>query len=175
MLRTANRISCLKLSSSYDGFALYPQWFIVNITSHIEWYTRRGVEITVVLSTRDRSISTKHKTLNENHCKSDASIRKEEEDIALQLMMETLERYGKRESSSNNSRERALVASYEGFMRIGKSYLFDLYKNLGINSTYVPNFIDENTKYSKKMQRELPRVLPLKAPLPSLMCTSVLL
>lgn len=128
-------------SGAYDGFALYPKRFSVNITSHIEWYLSRGVEVTAILSARDRTISTKSKL--QDHCKLEIGV--EEDEVALDLMTEALERYGKR--GSNGERERALVVSYEGLMGVGKSHLFDLYRKLGINSTYVPVFADGNNKY----------------------------
>ena len=37
-----------------EGYALYPRRFFVNITSHIEWYFQRGVDVTAVLSVRDK-------------------------------------------------------------------------------------------------------------------------
>jgi hypothetical protein len=109
----------------YNGFALYPKRFFVNITSHIEWYLRRGVDITVVLSVRDRTMSAESK-LN-NHCSLDMGAK--EDEVALELMSEALERFGKR--GSDEDKARVVVASYEGLMRFGKEYLFDLYEELG--------------------------------------------
>ncbi|KAL3783237.1 hypothetical protein HJC23_001144 [Cyclotella cryptica] len=128
-------------AGAYDGFALYPKRFSVNISSHIEWYLKRGVDVTAILSVRDRTISTKGKF--QDHCK--LSVGQEEDDVALQLMTEALEMYGKR--GSNGAKERVLVVSYEGLMGIKQAHLFDLYHRLGINSTYVPEFKDGNAKY----------------------------
>ena len=135
----------------YDGFALYPKRFSVNITSHIEWYLSRGIEVTAILSARDRTISTKSKL--QDHCKLNIGV--EEDNVALGLMTEALERYGK--SASDGDRERALVVSYEGLMGMGKSHLFDLYKKLGINSTYVPVFADGNNKYVVPYTKKKPK------------------
>lgn len=141
-------------TGAFDGFALYPKRFSVNITSHIEWYLSRGVEVTAILSARDRSISTKSKL--QDHCKLDIGV--EEDKVALDLMTDALERYGKR--GSDGDRERALVVSYEGLMGVGKAHLFDLYRKLGINSTYVPTFKDGNSKYvapiKKKPEQQTP-------------------
>jgi hypothetical protein len=111
----------------YNGFALYPKRFSVNITSHIEWYLRRGVNITVVLSVRDHTMSAKSK-LND-HCRL-FSVCVKEDEVAVQLMSEAIERYGKR-GGSEGDKARVVVASYEGLMRFGKDYLFDLYKEIG--------------------------------------------
>ena len=139
-------------TDAYDGFALYPKRFSVNITSHIEWYLSRGVEITAILSARDRTISTKSKL--QDHCKLNIGV--EEDNVALELMTEAIERYGKR--ASDGDRERALVVSYEGLMGIGRSHLFDLYEKLGINSTYVPVFADGNNKYVVPYKKKPERV-----------------
>jgi hypothetical protein len=40
-----------------------------------------------------------------------------------------------------------VLVSYEGIMSLGESYLFDIYRQLGINSTYTPSFKDGNAKY----------------------------
>ncbi|KAL7522582.1 hypothetical protein ACHAWX_007288 [Stephanocyclus meneghinianus] len=125
----------------YDGFALYPKRFSVNISSHIEWYLSRGVDVTAILSVRDRTISTKGKY--QDHCK--LSVGQIEDNVALQLMTEALETYGKR--GSNGAKERVLVVSYEGLMGFKQAHLFDLYHRLGINSTYIPEFKDGNAKY----------------------------
>jgi hypothetical protein len=53
-----------------------------------------------------------------------------EDEVAVQLMSEAIERYGKR-GGSEGDKARVVVASYEGLMRFGKDYLFDLYKEIG--------------------------------------------
>ncbi|KAL3804712.1 hypothetical protein HJC23_008527 [Cyclotella cryptica] len=133
-------------SGAYDGFALYPKRFSVNISSHIDWYVSRGVDITAILSVRDRNIHMKGKMA---HCRNEA-LREKEEDLALQLMDEALDRYGKRRS--NGDKERAIVVSYEGLMGMKEAYLFELYHQLGINSRYAPEFKDGNAKYVTKQK-----------------------
>ena len=129
-----------------QGFALYPKRFSLNITSHIEWYISRGVDITVVLSLRDRSISKKSKLAG--HCNKPGTVQVEE-DMASKLMIEAFEKYGKNRSkdSTGNINGRIIAVSYEGLMEMKEAYLFDVYYQLGINSTYVPSFLDGNQKY----------------------------
>ena len=67
----------------YNGYALYPQRFFVNITSHIEWYLSRGVDIKVVLSMRDRSVSSRGKL--KGHCLLADVARREDEVESLDL------------------------------------------------------------------------------------------
>ncbi|KAL7551541.1 hypothetical protein ACHAWF_014722 [Thalassiosira exigua] len=134
----------------YDGYALYPERFSVNISSHIEWYLSRGVDIKVVLSIRDRNIEGKAK-FNE-HCHME-EVGKMENEVALGLMTEAIEKYGKRGSRRGSlpgdvtGEERVFVVSYEGLMDVQESYLRGLYQDLGINSTHTPSFQDGNKKY----------------------------
>ena len=133
----------------YDGYATYPKRFSVNITSHIDWYLSRGVDITVLISTRDRSISATSKL--SQHCHIDQAA-KDEDEMALEFMKEALEKYGRR--GSNGGKPRVLPVSYEGMMGMKESYLRDLYEQLGINSTYMPEFKDGNSKYVRAPEIE---------------------
>ncbi len=125
----------------FNGYALYPKRFSVNITSHIEWYVQRGVDVTVILSTRDRSISVRGK--EKNHCHIE-KLRRREDKVAIELMNEALEKYG---AFGSIRRGLVIVSSYEALMSMKDEYLFGLYKQLGINSTFVPSFSDGNEKY----------------------------
>ena len=89
----------------YDGFALYPQRFSVNITSHIEWWLARGVDIKVIISLRDRHISSKGKL--KTHCHLVDAGRKEDE-VALSQLSEAIEKY--------RGTGRVITVSYEGLM-----------------------------------------------------------
>ena len=121
----------------YNGYALYPLRFFVNITSHIEWYLSRGVDIKVVLSMRDRSISSRGKL--KGHCHL-ADVARREDEVALDLMAEAIQKYG-------SSKDRVNTVSYEGLMGMQQSYLFEVYAQLGIQSTHIPSFYDGNEKY----------------------------
>eukprot|EP00581_Thalassiosira_minuscula_P028166 CAMPEP_0183757886 /NCGR_PEP_ID=MMETSP0739-20130205/6039_1 /TAXON_ID=385413 /ORGANISM="Thalassiosira miniscula, Strain CCMP1093" /LENGTH=410 /DNA_ID=CAMNT_0025995395 /DNA_START=101 /DNA_END=1333 /DNA_ORIENTATION=+ len=140
-----------------DGYAIYPRRFYVNISSHLEWYLARGVDVTAVLSVRDRSTSRAGKM--RAHCK-DESISVKEEERARAILSESLRRYGRLgrwgesgamipHNKKNVKEDRVVVVSYEALMALQESYLFDIYKMLGINSTYVPEFKDGNEKYFK--------------------------
>ena len=139
-----------------DGYALYPRRFFINITSHIEWYLSRGVDITAIVSVRDQSIS--HAGKMRVHCK-DERIALAEEARARSIMGEALTRYGRkvrlkkhRFLEADLDKERTLAVSYEALMALREAYLFNIYRTLGINSTYIPDFKDGNIKYvdSKK-------------------------
>jgi hypothetical protein len=108
--------------------------------SHIEWYLSRGVDISVVISMRDRSISTASK--HREHCRFQKAADQEDE-MALSLIQSAIDKYGVR----GGDKERVITVSYEALMEFREPYLFDLYYQLGINSTYVPEFKDGNVKY----------------------------
>jgi len=137
----------------YDGYALYPKRFSVNITSHIEWYLSRGVDIKVLIAMRDRTISIKSK-LNQ-HCR-DPTVAQREDELALKLMKEAMEKYSmhgtKRGTIASDDiwEERVIGVSYEGLMGMREDYLHALYHRLGIDSTYQPEFHDGNKKYVTK-------------------------
>lgn len=77
----------------------------------------------------------------------------EENKVALELMTEALEKYGRHGSrlglhpSDKSGKVRVIPVSYEVLMGMKESYLFGLYSYLGINSTHVPKFADGNIKY----------------------------
>lgn len=127
-----------------EGYTLYPKRFFVNISSHLDWYLQRDVDVTAVLSLRDLTIS--HGGKLKTHCKND-TISLQEEEKARSIMDESLRKYGSRRMQDNSNEERVMTVSYEALMSLRESYLFDIYKRLGINSTFIPEFIDGNRKY----------------------------
>jgi len=136
--------TCVCGRGQYDGYAIYPKRFSVNITSHIEFYLARGVDVVVLLSTRDRTIS--HNSKFSSHCKIEEVV-KDEDEMALALMKQALEKYGRGGSKVKDGKPRAIAVSYEAMIGLKQAYLNNLYVNLGINSTYAPKFEDGNEKY----------------------------
>lgn len=138
----------------YDGYALYPRRFVLNITSHIEYYLERGVDVRVVLSVRDGTISRQSKLAG--HCHFPDMARRED-DAAVAVMGEAMEKYGRNGSRrgalvhDDVTKDRVVVASYEGLMSMQDAYLYELYRDLGIASSYVPKFEDGNRKYLKEL------------------------
>ena len=157
-------------SGQYDGFALYPQRFSVNITSHIEWYLSRGIDIKVIISLRDRHISSKGKM--KSHCHL-ADVGRKEDEVALHLMSEAIQKFG---AGGTIEKNRVITMSYEAMMQLQGSYLFGLYKELEINSTFHPPFKDGNKKYvtaanvanldKKEFEQQLQKSKPKQPPPP---------
>lgn len=90
---------------------------------------------------RDRSISIAAK--HREHCRSQ-NFAEQEDEMALSLIKTAIGRFGVR---GNGDKERVITVSYEAMMEFKETYLFDLYHQLGIDSTYVPDFNDGNAKY----------------------------
>lgn len=90
------------------------------IFSHIDWYLSRGVDITVVISMRDRSISRAAK--HREHCRF-PNVAAEEDETAMSLINDAINKYGTR----GDGTERVITVSYEAMMEFGEPYLFDLY------------------------------------------------
>lgn len=95
--------------------------FLCFYSSHIEWYLSRDVDITVVISMRDRSISRAAK--HREHCRF-VKVASREDDVALSLIRSAIEKYGIRGSGDE---ERVVTVSYEAMMEFQETYLFDLY------------------------------------------------
>ena len=93
----------------------------LDISSHIDWYLSRGVDITVVISSRDRSISKSAK--HREHCRY-ADVAEKENEMALKLINEAINKYGTR---GDGGSERVITVSYEAMMEFQETYLFDLY------------------------------------------------
>jgi len=120
-----------------DGYALYPIRFFTNISGHIEWHLARSVDVTVVLSIRDQSISLEGK--KNAHCKQH-QIARAEQIRASVIMQQAIRKYG--------PSGRVVVVSYESLMMLKESYLYRIYETLGIDSKYSPDLTkDGNAKY----------------------------
>lgn len=110
---------------------------------------------------RDRTISTAAKA---KYCSLDENTAKED-DFALTLIKDAIKHYGIQSASKNRDRARVIPVSYEAMMELKDTYLFDLYHQLGINSTYAPAFNDANAKYVTDSKKEdLKKVAARKRP-----------
>jgi hypothetical protein len=127
--------ACRK-EAGLDDFVVYPRRYFVNVTSHIQWYRERGVEATAVLMMRDPSISTLSKI--KSHCPQE-KVAEEQNEHARLLMREAIDKL--------DPFSEVVLVSYEGMVSLQESYLFGIYRQLGINSTYTPSFKDGNAKY----------------------------
>ena len=120
---------------------LMPQRFMVNITSHVKWYRDRGVNATAVILVRD-DYTHFHGKLRYKRNQQSAAY---EDFHAKEFIADAMRQL--------NSIELVMV-SYEMLMSLQTPYLQDLYKRLGMRSSYVPVFQNGNKKY----------IVPPKAP-----------
>ena len=120
-----------------------PQRFQVNITSHIRWHRSFGIEATAVVVVRDDHMHMPGKIKHSGPQKAP-----EEDRIGKRLIANAMEEL---ESPSE-----IVLVSYESMMSLRAPYLFNLYRKLGLESTYVPEFKDGNVKYVDPKYLHLP-------------------
>lgn len=113
----------------------YPDRFFVNITSHLEWYRQRGMDVTAVLMIRDRSMH--FQGVYKQHCPN-ATAAQEQFLLGRQLLQEAV------------GHPNTIVVSYESLMLLQDAYVKHLYQTLHIDSTYIPSFADGNAKYVQR-------------------------
>ena len=105
------------------------------------------------MSIRDSTIT--HIGKQSSHCKSNRTADMEN-DVALSLMQEALEKYGRHGSMLEpGEKERVISMSYETLMNLQEPYLLNLYSRLGIDSAYVPEFKNGNFKYVTDLSNRL--------------------
>ena len=118
-----------------------PQRFNVNITSHVRWYQKHGSQVTAVIMVRG-DYTHVHGKLNHNDNLNQAW----KEDLhGKRLIVDAIQQLSS--LPKNGNPPELIIASYETLMSLQKPYLFDLYKQLGIQSTYAPGLKDGNKKY----------------------------
>jgi hypothetical protein len=126
----------------------YPRRFFVDIKSNAQWYQDRGVpSVTIVVVVRDTSMH--FQGIWKQHCPNATAARLQYEHGAF-LLQEAMTLLPPLQSSSNPQQQsvaKIMVVSYETLMFLRETYLMDIYRQLGIGSTYVPRFVDGNAKY----------------------------
>ena len=135
----------------FDYLPLYPRRYFVNITSHVQFYQERGVDVSVVIVVRDKSLH--FRGIYDAHCLN-RTAAEEQFQLGRTLILEAL----------NNPKIRPYIklVSYETLMMLQRTYLLQLYQELGINSTYVPKFKDGNAKYIQTKISKNNETAPLK-------------
>lgn len=130
----------------------YPTRYSLNLNSHLEWYLKKGIDARAIIIMRDATISRKSR---QQHCRN-STIMAMEEELGREILQTTIRKYivstpntgGRRRrlvhSSSNG---RVVVVSYELMNQLKGDYMKVLYHDLGINSTYEPNWEDGNVKH----------------------------
>lgn len=123
----------------------YPLRFFVNITSHVEWYRKRGVDCTAIIMTRDYSTHLDGKKKHILWPFFWNRVAAAEDRYGKQLMVEAMNVLDG--SLTAGGLAELLMVSYETLMFLQKDYLFKVYQQLGIESGYIPAFRDGNAKY----------------------------
>lgn len=129
------------LEAGLTDFVELPPRFFVNITSHVQYYQELlGVPTSVVIVVRDKDIHFYGKL---KHARHNVTAAITEDEVGNQLVQQALVQIPS-----------LILVSYESLMSLQDSYLFHLYKQLHIQSEYIPEFHNGNAKYIIK--KELP-------------------
>jgi hypothetical protein len=147
----------------------YPPRYNLDIISHKEWYDSHGVEQFIIIVIRDEDISA---SARRKHCPN-PELLKQEEEVGTDIIVDAINAYilkeGERkvtretykfwhaDSFQNNHHGRKLSAlpfgnnvvlvSYESLVKLEGTYIKMLYNVLGIESDYVPDIKNGNSKY----------------------------
>jgi hypothetical protein len=123
----------------------YPRRFFVDIKSNAQWYQDRGVpSVTIVVVVRDTSMH--FQGIWKQHCPNATAARLQFEHGTF-LLHEAMKLLQLQSSNPQQSVVKIMLVSYETLMFLQETYLMDIYRQLGIESTYVPRFVDGNAKY----------------------------
>jgi hypothetical protein len=116
-----------------------PRYF-VNITSHLQWYQRRGVQVQAVVVVRDPTLhfqSISQKCENET-----AAYAQYEQGVAL--MQHAMQHVNP-----------ITVVSYETLTTLRGQYMNEIYESLGIQSDYMPPIRNGNAKYVQSIPQSV--------------------
>ena len=114
--------------------------YFVNITSHIQFYQKRGVQATAVLVVRDPAMH--FKGITRTHCNGNQTAAYEQYQTGRALLQEAMERIDDPQS--------LVIVSYETLLTLKQVYVKQLYQALGIDSNYSPSMTNGNLAYVPK-------------------------
>jgi len=129
--------------------------YFVNITNHIRWYQNRGVTVKPIVVVRDQLFQ--YQGALQKHCQYVEACN-EQFEMGHTIIKEAIRNNnynnngGGVQATTLSSSSPILIVSYETLMNLQETYLIEyVYRNLHINSTYVPKFIDGNTEHAHSM------------------------
>mmetsp|Transcript_14919 Transcript_14919/g.30042 ORF Transcript_14919/g.30042 Transcript_14919/m.30042 type:complete len:349 (+) Transcript_14919:2189-3235(+) len=134
-----------KEETGLDPGREYPLRFFVNITSHVEWYRTMGVDCTAIIMTRDYSAHLEGKRKHIIRPFLWKRVATAEDKYGTELLVEAMNALDG--SVSPGGLKQLVMVSYETLMFLKADYLRNIYRQLGIDSTYIPTFHDGNAKH----------------------------
>jgi hypothetical protein len=117
-----------------------PPRYFVNITSHIQYYRSLGVDARAVLVIRDPFL----------HFKGVLKLHNKNETAALEQYA-----VGKRIMEEALVTVDPVVVSYETLMTLRGPYWKEIYRELDIDSSHMPKFVNGNLKYERNISLPL--------------------
>jgi len=144
----------------------YPSRYILNIVSNKEWYDSRGVEQFFIIVVRDEGASYKSRI---KHCHN-TTAKQREEKISMDIIVDAINTYILEDEEKNVTRDsynywhaeslgngrqlsalpfrnNVVVVSYESLVMLKETYIKMLYNVLNINSDFMPDIKNGNSKY----------------------------
>jgi Sulfotransferase family len=114
--------------------------YFVNITSHMQFYQKRGIHATAVVVVRDPAMH--FKGITKTHSRGNQTAAYEQYQTGRALIQEAMERLVDPDS--------LVIVSYETLMTLRQVYVKQLYSALGIDSNYAPSIQNGNLAYVPK-------------------------
>lgn len=112
--------------------------YFINVTSHVNFYRKRGVDVKTVIVVRDPALH--FRGIHKSHCGNETAAYEQYKTgrAILEYAMDHL---------VPNS---FMIFSYETLMTLRGTYMKELYKFLNIKSSYSPNIKNGNIPYIPK-------------------------
>jgi hypothetical protein len=121
-----------------------PPRFFVNVTSHITWHRERNVDARAVVVVRDPYLH--FRGIVKVHCPNETAAYQQYKQ-GVEILQHATQQI------------QPVTVSYETLMTLKGGYLKEIYKQLDIESQYIPAFDNGNVKYvastPKVMQQQL--------------------
>jgi hypothetical protein len=121
-----------------------PTRFFVNVTSHITWHRERNVDAQAVVVVRDPSLH--FRGIVKTHCSNETAAYQQYKQ-GVEILQHATQKI------------KPVTVSYETLMTLKGGYLKEIYKQLDIESQYIPAFDNGNVKYVASMPKVIQQQL----------------
>lgn len=113
--------------------------YFINVTSHIQFYQKRGIDTMAVIVVRDPAMH--FRGITKTHCRGNQTAAYEQYKTGRAILQEAMEKLDPKSY---------ILVSYETLMTLQQVYLKEIYKALRIQSTYAPPMKNGNLAYVPK-------------------------
>ncbi|CAB9522488.1 expressed unknown protein [Seminavis robusta] len=139
----------------------YPERYLLNLSSHLDWYHEQGVDARAIILMRDATISKRARRID--HCPN-TTLLEMEETMGRQILQEAIRKFVLRPTTTISGQQRrrqllqaspngkVLLVSYELLTQLKQDYMEIIFAQLGINTTHRPRWRDGNYKHVKDIR-----------------------